>query len=87
MTTLHVANLAWEASADDLFRLFQAYGRVLHAQVIMDHDRGRSRGFGFVDMADDAEARQAAAALDGQIHVGRRLQVAEARRAGPSPER
>src|SRR5262249_28884957 len=81
---LHVGNLVWEASADDLYRLFQGHGQVLHAQVIMDWDRGQSRGFGFVEMADEVDALQAIRALHGQPYRGRPLTVAEAHR-GENP--
>src|SRR4051812_27022078 len=86
--TLHVGNLAWETSADDLYELFQGRCQVLHAQVIMDRDKGLSRGFGFVEVADEADARTIIAALDGSTYRGRTLSVTEARSAtaGGAPE-
>ena len=72
---LYVGNLVWEATADDLFELFQQHGQVAFAQVIMDHDTGRSRGFGFVEMRTEAEAQQAIAALHGVRFRGRMLIV------------
>ena len=86
---LFVGNLAWEATTDELYDLFRAHGRVRHAQGITDHGTGRSRGFGVVEMEDDAEARRAVAALGGQPFKGRPLSVCEARsrddRGGETP--
>jgi RNA recognition motif-containing protein len=77
--TLHVGNLVWEATCDDLYHLFERYGKVRLAQVIMDRATGRSRGFGFVEMDDDLEARNALTALNGHAYRGRELTVADAR--------
>jgi hypothetical protein len=76
---LYVGNLAWAATADDLLELFGKYGKVTRAQVITDRDTGRSRGFGFVEMENDAEAQQAIDALNGFQHENRPLTVNEAR--------
>jgi RNA recognition motif-containing protein len=76
--TLYVGNLTWEASADDLLALFQPLGQVVHAQVVTDRQVGRSRGFGFVEMNDAAEAQKAIDALNGQPFRGRPLSVNEA---------
>ena len=76
---LYVGNLTWDATADDLIALFQSFGTVKQAQVITDRDMGRSRGFGFVEMADDGEAQSAIDALDGTPFQGRPLTVNEAR--------
>ena len=75
---LYVGNLTWQASADDLLALFQAHGQVAHTQVVTDMETGRSRGFGFVEMNDDAGAQSAIAALNGQVFRGRPLIVNEA---------
>ena len=77
--TIYVGNLVWEATMDDLFTLFREHGDVTQAQVIMDRDTGRSRGFGFVVMNNDAEAQQAIEALNGFDYKGRPLTVNEAR--------
>jgi RNA recognition motif-containing protein len=66
-------------SESDLERLFGAHGTVQSAQVIMDRDTGRSKGFGFVEMGSDAEAQAAIAALNGKETEGRTLTVNEAR--------
>jgi RNA recognition motif-containing protein len=74
---LYVGNLSFETTADDLREAFGAHGTVTAAQVIADRDTGRSRGFGFVEMADGAE--QAVANLNGAQLQGRTLTVNEAR--------
>ncbi len=76
---IFVGNLAWETTADDLLALFQDKGKVTRAQVIIDRETGRSKGFGFVEMEDDMEAQQAIDALNGQPFKGRNLTVNEAR--------
>src|SRR5436309_12726759 len=76
---IYVGNLAWETSADDLLALFQEHGNVARAQVITDRETGRSRGFGFVEMDNDAEAQKAIDALNGQDYKGGPLTVNEAR--------
>jgi RNA recognition motif-containing protein len=76
---IYVGNLVWDATADDLLELFKQHGNVTRAQVIMDRDTGRSRGFGFVEMGDDAEAQKAIDALNGAMFKGRALTVNEAR--------
>ena len=76
---IYVGNLPWGATPDDLLQLFQEHGRVARAQVITDRETGRSRGFGFVEMSDDAEASKAIEALNGSPYQGRPLTVNEAR--------
>jgi RNA recognition motif-containing protein len=76
---IYVGNLVWECTADDLLALFQEHGNVARAQVITDRSRGRSRGFGFVEMNDDAEAQKAIEALNGAEFKGRPLTVNEAK--------
>src|SRR5881392_254485 len=76
---LYVGNLSYEVDSSELEQLFSAHGQVVSAQIINDRDTGRSKGFGFVEMADDAEADAAIAALNGQQHNGRALTVNEAR--------
>ena len=76
---IYVGNLVWEVTADDLLALFQEHGGVTRAQVITDKETGRSRGFGFVEMANDAEAQKAIDALNGHEFRGRALTVNEAR--------
>jgi RNA recognition motif-containing protein len=76
---IYVGNLVWDATADDLLALFQQHGVVTRAQVITDRETGRSRGFGFVEMANDAEAQKAIDALNGAQFQGRSLTVNEAK--------
>src|ERR1700736_434673 len=76
---LYVGNLAYGVTDSDLQRLFEAHGSVQSAQVIMDRDTGRSKGFGFVEMNSDAEAQAAIQALNGKEVEGRALTVNEAK--------
>jgi len=75
---LYVGNLPFSTTDSELREVFGEHGNVLSAQVIMDRETGRSRGFGFVEM-DDAEAQNAINALDGVQLEGRALKVNEAR--------
>src|SRR5262249_30082421 len=76
---LYVGNLAYSITDSDLERMFAAHGTVQSAQVIMDRDTGRSKGFGFVEMGSDQEAQAAIAAMNGAESDGRTLTVNEAR--------
>ena len=76
---LYVGNLSYNVNNGDLEQLFGQHGTVTSAQIINDRESGRSKGFGFVEMATDAEADAAIAALNGQQHDGRTLTVNEAR--------
>ena len=76
---LYVGNLAYGVTDRDLETMFAAHGTVQSAQVIMDRETGRSKGFGFVEMSNDQEAQAAIAGLNGQQKDGRALTVNEAR--------
>jgi len=76
---LYVGNLSYNTSKGDLENLFSPHGTVQSAQVIMDRDTGRSKGFGFVEMGSDAEAQAAIQALSGKEVEGRALTVNEAK--------
>jgi RNA recognition motif-containing protein len=76
---LYVGNLAYSVTDSILEQLFAPHGTVQSAQVIMDRDTGRSKGFGFVEMSTDQEAQAAIQALSGQQMEGRSLTVNEAR--------
>src|SRR5438270_11656503 len=76
---IYVGNLVWDATHDDLLELFGKYGKVSRAQVISDRETGRSRGFGFVEMENDAEAQKAIEELNNFNHKGRALTVNEAK--------
>ena len=76
---LYVGNLSYRMTDSDLEQLFASHGSVTSAQVIMDRDTGRSKGFGFVEMASDQDAQAAITALNGKEIEGRGLTVNEAR--------
>ncbi len=76
---LYVGNLSYNVSSSQLEQLFAAFGTVQSAQVIEDRETGRSKGFGFVEMADSASADAAIAGLNEKDHDGRPLTVNEAR--------
>src|SRR6516165_8678294 len=76
---LYVGNLSYDFGDGELQQLFEAFGTVQSAQVIMDRDTGRSKGFGFVEMGSDQEAQAAITGLNGKDVGGRSLTVNEAR--------
>jgi RNA recognition motif-containing protein len=76
---LYVGNLAYTVTDGTLEQMFAAHGSVQSAQVIMDRETGRSKGFGFVEMGSDQEAQAAISALNGQQMDGRNLTVNEAK--------
>ncbi len=78
-TNLYVGNLAFSTTSNELETLFGEHGEVRRAQVITDRDTGRSRGFGFVEMATPEAARAAIGALNGRNIDGRDLTVNVAR--------
>jgi len=84
---IYVGNLSYDATEDNLSELFGAHGQVESVAIIKDHYSGRSRGFGFVEMAGKDEAEAAIAALNGTEHLGRKLNVNEARAQGEGPRR
>lgn len=76
---LYVGNLPYSFRDDDLQQAFSQHGTVTSAKVMMERDTGRSKGFGFVEMGDDAQAQTAINAMNGQQIGGRGLVVNEAR--------
>lgn len=78
-TKLYVGNLSFRVSSDDLFEHFAQAGSVESANVVQDRETGRSRGFGFVEMASEDEATAAIAQFNGQEYDGRNMVVNEAR--------
>ncbi len=76
---IYVGNLPHSTSEGELTDLFAAHGTVQSAQIIIDRDTGRSKGFAFVEMSQDDEAQAAIAALNGKDFGGRPLTVNEAR--------
>jgi len=81
---IYVGNLPWSVDEYKLSELFESFGEVASANVITDRETGRSRGFGFVEMHDDEQARGAIAGLADHQLEGRTLNVNEAR---PRPDR
>ncbi|MBK5291008.1 MAG: RNA-binding protein [Acidobacteriia bacterium] len=79
MKNIFVGNLSFGATEGAVRGLFEAYGAVDRVSVVTDRDTGQSRGFGFVEMSNDAEAEKAIAALNGRELEGRSLNVNEAR--------
>jgi cold-inducible RNA-binding protein len=84
MKSLFVGNVSFQTTEDDLTSLFQPFGEITRVKIMTDRDTGRSRGFAFVEMANDEEAIKAIGALNGKEVGGRALNVNEAR---PKPER
>jgi RNA recognition motif-containing protein len=80
---IYVGNLSWNLKDQDLSNLFAQHGEVTSAKIVTDKFTGRSKGFGFVEMANDAEAQAAIAALNGTDVGGRSIVVNESR---PKPE-
>jgi cold-inducible RNA-binding protein len=79
---IFVGNMSYETTEDEIREAFQAHGEVTSASIIMDRATGRSKGFGFVEMADPAQANAAIAALNLKEFHGRALTVNEARPRG-----
>ncbi len=83
MKKIYVGNLSYEFDDQALSALFAEHGDVVSAKVIMDRDTNRSKGFGFVEMSDDASATKAIEAINGKEVGGRALNVNEARPREP----
>ena len=79
MKNIFVGNLDFQASEEEVRQMFQAFGQVDRVSIMTDRDTGRSRGFGFVEMANPEEADKAIAAINGKELNGRTLNVNEAR--------
>ena len=84
---LYVGNLAYSIRDNDLEQAFSQFGTVTSAKVMMERDTGRSKGFGFVEMGNDAEAQAAINGMNGQPLSGRSVVVNEARPMEPRPPR
>ncbi|MCP4934323.1 MAG: RNA-binding protein [bacterium] len=81
---IYAGNLSYNTQDNELNDAFAEFGEVSSAKVIMDRDTGRSKGFGFVEMANDEDGKKAIEALDGTDLDGRTIKVNEAR---PRPDR
>ena len=84
MKNVFVGNLSFQTTESELRSAFEPYGEVLRVRMMTDRETGRSRGFAFVEMANDEEATRAIESLNGKDVGGRTLNVSEAR---PKPER
>ena len=82
MKNLFVGNMSFETKEEDLKAIFEPFGQIARVHIAVDRETGRSRGFGFVEMPNDAEATQAMTSLDGKAVNGRNLKVNEARPKG-----
>lgn len=76
---IYVGNLSFDAEEGELQKLFEEFGEVTSAKIISDKYSGKSRGFAFVEMADDSQGSKAISQLDGKDYLGRALRVSEAR--------
>jgi len=79
MMKLYIGNLPFSTDDSQLRSLFESHGEVVSASIVMDRDTGRPRGFGFVEMSNDDEARSAIEAMNGQQVDGRAIVVNEAK--------
>ncbi len=84
---IYVGNLSYDTTEADLRTAFSAHGAVDSVRLITDRDSGRSKGFGFVEMPDEGEARAAMDALNGTEMQGRTIKVNEARPREDRPQR
>jgi RNA recognition motif-containing protein len=79
MRKMYVGNIAFNATEEDLRELFSEYGEIKSLKIIKDNFTERSRGFGFIEMVDENDAKKAIIALNGKTFMGKTLTVAEAR--------
>jgi RNA recognition motif-containing protein len=84
---IYVSNLSFNVQDEDLREFFAPYGEVTSAKVITDRETGRSRGFGFVEMSDDAASKKAIAELNGATVENREINVSEAKPKESRPSR
>ena len=84
---MYVSNLGFHVTEADLLKLFEPFGKVASAKVVLDRDSGRSRGFGFVEMEADEEAEKAMSSLNGKQIEGRAITVVVAREKERSNDR
>lgn len=82
---MYVSNLGFHVTEHDLRKLFEAFGEVTSAKLVTDRETGRSRGFGFVEMASDNDANQAMSRLNGKEIEGRSVSVAIAKEREDRP--
>lgn len=80
---IYCSNISFKATADDIKFLFQEFGDVTEVKLMTDRESGKSRGFAFITMPDDAQAKRAIERLDGYTYKGRELVVNKARPKQP----
>lgn len=83
---MYVSNLSFHTTEEDLKKLFEQFGAVSSAKVIIDRETGKSRGFGFVEMGEDAKAKEAIIGLNNKEIEGRAMSVTVAREKAPRSE-
>ena len=83
---MYVSNLGFHVTEDDLRKLFEPFGAVSSAKLILDRETGRSRGFGFVEMGSDAEAKEAMSKLNNKDVEGRAISVTVAKEKSSRPD-
>jgi RNA recognition motif-containing protein len=84
---IYVSNLSFNVQDEDLREFFAPYGEVVSSKIINDRETGNSRGFGFVEMSDEAASKKAIAELDGATVEGRAIKVMEAKPKENKPNR
>ena len=87
MRKIYVANIPFNATEQDIRNLFSEYGEIVSVKIITDTYTGQSRGFGFIEMETENDAKKAISALNGKTFMGKTLTVAEARPQQPRRER
>lgn len=85
LMNIYVGNLSFDLTEDELRQAFESYGQVDSVKIIMDRYSGRSKGFGFIEMANDDEGRAAMAEMNGKELKGRPIKVDEARPRNDAP--
>ncbi|QCX54290.1 RNA-binding protein [Elizabethkingia sp. JS20170427COW] len=84
---IFISNINYAASSSDLENFFSAFGTISSAKIITDRETGRSRGFGFIEMPNEEEAKSAIETLNGALFQGKNLNVSEAREREERPRR
>lgn len=84
---IYVGNLSYQMTEEDLQQMFEEFGAVTRVNIIKDRETGRSKGFGFIEMAEEAAGDKAIEALDGEENNGRNLRVNKAREREEKPKR
>ena len=83
---IYVGNLSYEVTEDELQQMFEEYGSIIKVSIIRDRDTGRPKGFGFVEMTEQADGEKAIKELDGVAVQGRNIKVNQARDRNDRPK-